>query len=97
MAQASGTDPAGFDSQLATTHLFATAAEAFTFMTGETLPKTMDLVRRFSFDHGLLGQGAASPDVVGIQFPGGKVLGDAGGTKMRFDARYTQMDRDGQL
>jgi NitT/TauT family transport system substrate-binding protein len=97
MAQASGTDPAGFDSQLATTHLFATPAEAYTFMTGESLAKTMDLVRRFSFEHGLLGQGAASPDAVGIQFPGGKVLGDAAGTKMRFDARYTQMDRDGQL
>ena len=83
MAKASGTDPAGFDSQLATTHLFSTPAEAYAFMTGDALIKTMDLVRRFSYEHGILGQGAASPDVVGIQFPAGKRLGDAGNIKMR--------------
>src|SRR5271168_3531271 len=58
MAKASGTDSAGFDSQLATTHLFATPADALAFMTGASLPQSMDLVRRFSFDHGLLGRGA---------------------------------------
>ena len=57
----------------------------------------MDLVRRFSFDHGLLGQGASTPDVVGIQFPGGKTLGDPGNLKMRFDVKFTQMAQNGQL
>ena len=70
MAKASGTDTAGFESQLATTHLFATPADAYAFMTGEAIIKTMDLVRRFSFEHGILGQGASSADAVGIQFPG---------------------------
>jgi NitT/TauT family transport system substrate-binding protein len=97
MAKASGTDAAGFDSQLATTHLFGTAAEAYAFTTGDGLVKTMDLVRRFSFDHGLLGQGASTPDVVGIQFPGGKTLGDPGNLKMRFDVKFTQMAQNGQL
>jgi NitT/TauT family transport system substrate-binding protein len=97
MAKASGTDPAGFDSQLATTHLFSTPAEAYAFMTGDTLIKTMDLVRRFSYEHGILGQGAASPDVVGIQFPTGKRLGDAGNIKMRFDPAFTKLALDGQL
>ncbi len=97
MAKASGTDSAGFDSQLATTHLFATPAQAVAFATGDGLIKTMDLVRRFSFDHGLLGQGAGSPDAVGIRFPGGKVLGDASNVKMRFDARFTKLAEDGQL
>ena len=46
-------------------------------MTGDAIIKTMDLVRRFSFEHGILGQGASSADVVGIQFPAGKSLGDA--------------------
>jgi NitT/TauT family transport system substrate-binding protein len=97
MAKASGTDPAGFDSQLATTHLFGTPAEAYAFTSGDALVKTMDLVRRFSFDHGLLGQGAGSPDVVGIQFPGGKTLGDSSNLKMRFDVKFIQMAQNGQL
>ena len=97
MAKASGTNPAGFDAQLATTHLFATSTDAYAFMTGDTLIKTMDLVRRFSYEHGILGQGAGSPDVVGIQFPAGKLLGDANNLKMRFDPRFTKMAMDGQL
>jgi NitT/TauT family transport system substrate-binding protein len=97
MAKASGTDSAGFDSQLATTHLFATPADALAFMTGPTVSQTMDSVRRFSFDHGLLGRGAGSVDVVGIQFPGSKSLGDAANIKMRFDPRFTKQAADGQL
>jgi NitT/TauT family transport system substrate-binding protein len=97
MAKASGTDPAGFDSQLATTHLFSTPAEAYAFITGDAIIKTMDLVRRFSFEHGILGEGAGSPDIVGIQFPAGKLLGDAGNTKMRFDPAFTKLALDGRL
>jgi NitT/TauT family transport system substrate-binding protein len=97
MAKASGTDRAGFDSQLATTHLFSTPTEAYAFMTGDAIIKTMDLVRRFSFEHGILGDGAGSPDVVGIQFPAGKSLGNAGNTKMRFDPTFTKLALDGRL
>jgi NitT/TauT family transport system substrate-binding protein len=97
MAKASGTDANGFASQLATTRVFATPAQAYEFMTGDGLIKTMDLVRRFSFDHGILGQGASSVDAVGIQFPGGKSLGDTRNLKMRFDTTYTKMAMDGSL
>jgi NitT/TauT family transport system substrate-binding protein len=97
MAKASGTDAAGFESQLATTHLFATPADALAFMTGPVIRQTMDSVRRFSFEHGLLGQGAGTVDVVGIQFPSGVPLGDAANIKMRFDPRYTKQAADGQL
>jgi NitT/TauT family transport system substrate-binding protein len=97
MAKASGTDATGFASQLATTRVFATPAQAYEFMTGDGVIKTMDLVRRFSFDHGILGQGASSVDAVGIQFPGGKSLGDARNLKMRFDTTYTKMAMDGSL
>jgi NitT/TauT family transport system substrate-binding protein len=97
MAKASGTDPAGFDAQLATTHLFITPADAYAFMTGEAIIKTMDLVRRFSFEHGILGQGASSADVVGIQFPAGGSLGDSNNLKMRFDPKFTKLAVDGQL
>jgi NitT/TauT family transport system substrate-binding protein len=97
MAKASGTDANGFASQLATTRVFATPAQAYEFVTGEGVIKTMDLVRRFSFDHGILGQGASSVDAVGIQFPGGKSLGDARNLKMRFDTAYIKMAMDGSL
>jgi NitT/TauT family transport system substrate-binding protein len=97
MASASGTDLAGFNSQLATTKMFWTAAEARTFATSPNLVKTMDLVRTFSFEHGLLGEGAKSADAVGIEFPGGKTLGNPKNLKMRFDATYTTMAADGKL
>jgi NitT/TauT family transport system substrate-binding protein len=97
MAKASGTDLAGFGAQLATTHVFATPAEAYEFMTSDTVVKSMDLVRRFSFDHGILGRGAPSADVVGIQFPAGKTLGDAHNLKMRFDPELTKLAAAGQL
>ncbi len=95
MAKASGTDLAGFRSQLATTHLFATPAETYAFITSDTLIKNMDLVRHFSFDHGILGQGAESVDAVGIQFPNGRLLGDAHNLKMRIDPTYAKAALDG--
>ena len=61
------------------------------------LVKTMDLVRKFSFDHGLLGEGAKTVDAVGIEFPGGKTLGNKANVKMRFDASYMKMAADGKL
>jgi NitT/TauT family transport system substrate-binding protein len=97
MAKASGTDVAGFKSQLATTKMFVTPADAHNFTTSPDLVKTMDLVRTFSFTHGLLGKGAKSADVVGIGFPGGKTLGDAKNVKMRFDPSFTKLAIDGKL
>ena len=97
MAKASATTPAGFASQLATTHLFATPAQALEFVNSDGIIKTMDLVRKFSFEHGILGRNAASVDAVGIQFPGNKSLGDAHNLKMRFDTAYAKMALDGSL
>lgn len=97
MAKASGTDLAGYDSQLKTTFLYTDPKAAVAFARSTDLVKTMDLVRTFSFEHGLLGDGAKSKDAVGIAFPGGKVLGDARNVKMRFDAEYMQMAADGKL
>jgi NitT/TauT family transport system substrate-binding protein len=97
MAQASGTDLTGFGLQLATTHVFATPADAYAFVTADGVIKSMDLVRRFSFEHGILGQGASSADVVGMQFPAGKTLGDVHNLKMRFDSSFTKLAADGKL
>jgi len=97
MAKASATDLKGFAGQLATTRMFTTPAQAYEFMTGEGVIKTMDLVRKFSFEHGILGRGASSVDAVGIQFPAGFALGDPRNLKMRFDTAYTKMAMDGSL
>jgi NitT/TauT family transport system substrate-binding protein len=97
MAKASGTDLAGFRGQLATTYLYGTPALALAYTTSAELPTKMDLVRRFSFDHGLLGKGAKTVDAVGIQFPGGKMQGSATNVKMRFDTTYMQLAADGKL
>jgi NitT/TauT family transport system substrate-binding protein len=97
MATASGTDLEGYKSQLATTKMFYTPAEAVAFATNPDLVKSMDLVRTFSFDHGLLGEGARTVDAVGIAFPGGTVLGDAGNVKLRFDADTMKMAAEGKL
>ena len=97
MAKASGTTVAGFNSQLATTKIFNMPADAVAFTSSPNLLKTMDLVRTFSFNHGLLGQGARSADVVGMEFPGGKTLGNPKNLKLHFDPTYMQLAADGKL
>ena len=97
MAKASGTDLAGFESQLATTKMYTTANDALAFINSDSLIKNMDLVRKFSFAHGLLGEGAKTADAVGIEFPNGKSLGNTKNVKMRFDNSYTQLAMDGKL
>ena len=97
MAKASGTDLAGFEGQLATTKMFYTPAEAHTFMTGPSVMTTMDLVLKFSFDHHILGDAAKTVDAIGIEFPGGKTLGNKANIKMRFDPSFTQLAVAGQL
>ncbi len=97
MAKLSGTDLAGFDAQLAATKLFSSSADAVAFTESPDLVKTMDLVRSFSFEHGLLGEGAKSKDAVGIAFAGGKTLGDEKNVKLRFDPTFMKMAADGKL
>jgi NitT/TauT family transport system substrate-binding protein len=97
MAKASGTDLKGFNEQLATTFLYSKPGDALMATTSPSLVTKMDLVRKFSFSHGLLGAGARSVDDVGIEFPGGKTLGDTKNIKMRFDTTYMKLATDGKL
>ncbi len=97
MGKASGTDLAGYDAQLKTTRMFYDPAEAVKFTESADLIKTMDMVRTFSFDHGILGEGAKSVDVVGMEFPGGKTLGDKKNIKLRFSSEYVRMAVQGKL
>lgn len=97
MAKASGTDVEGFDDQLRTTNLFYDAKDALKFNNSDEIMKTMEFVAKFSFNHGLYGDGAADYGFVGIEFPNGKVIGDKGNIKLRFDDTYMKMAADGSL
>jgi NitT/TauT family transport system substrate-binding protein len=97
MAEASGTDLAGYDAQLATTQMFYKPADAVAFANEGGLVDTMNFVAEFLYDHGILGEGADSPDFVGMAFPGDKTLGDTGNLKLRFDPSYMAMAADGML
>jgi len=97
MGKASGTDLAGYDMQLDSTKMYYKAADAVSFGESPQLHKTMDVVRNFLFDHGLLGDGAPSPDVVGINFPDGKTLGDSGNVTFRFDTSYMKLAAENKL
>jgi NitT/TauT family transport system substrate-binding protein len=97
MAKASGTDLAGFDSQLKTTQMFFKPADAVAFTKDGKLPTTMQFVAKFLFDHGILGQGATGPDFVGVEFAGGKVVGDKSKVNLRFDPTYMEMAAAGKL
>jgi len=97
MAEASGTDLAGFEAQLASTEMFVDPAEAVAFAADPALAETMTGVAEFLFDKGILGTGAPSAEFVGIAYPGGAVTGDEANVKLRFDTEYMQMAADGAL
>jgi NitT/TauT family transport system substrate-binding protein len=97
MGKASGTDLAGFEAQMAATKLFDKPADAASFTASPELPKTMNLVRNFLFEKGLLGNGAASADVIGIEMPDGTVLGDKANVKFRYTTTYMDAAAKGKL
>ncbi|WP_370979447.1 putative urea ABC transporter substrate-binding protein [Agaribacterium sp. ZY112] len=96
MAEASGTNLAGFDAQLATTKMFFDAADAVKFTKSPELVKTMQYVAEFSFKHGILGDGADDASFIGIETPAG-VYGDKNNIKLRFNPSYMQMKAEGKL
>jgi NitT/TauT family transport system substrate-binding protein len=97
MAKMCGTDLPSYDAQLKTTYLYWEPSAAAAYTRSAELVKTMDLIRGFSFDHGLLGEGAKTKDAVGIAFPGGKTLGNAENVKMRFDDTFEGLAAEGKL
>ncbi len=96
MAEASGTDLAGYQAQLDSTQMFYTPAAALELTNSAQLKQTMQYVAEFSFDHGLLGEGAPDAGFIGVQMPAGD-YGDSSNLKLRFDPTYMQMAADGQL
>ncbi len=97
MAAASGTDYAGYATQLETTYLFAEPAAAVDFVTSPAPAATMQRVAEFSFDHGLLGPMAPDPGFVGIEFADGSVYGSTANVNLRFTDAYMRMAAEGEL
>jgi len=96
MGKASGTDLAGYELQLASTNMYYTAKDAVDFVNSPDLLTTMKYVAEFSFEHGLLGEGAPDASLIGIETPSG-VYGDDNNVLLRFDPTYMQMAADGEL
>ena len=96
MGEASGTDLAGFEAQLASTKMFYKPADAVAFVNGAEVKKTMQYVAEFSFKHGLLGEGASDATFIGVETPAG-LYGDKKNIKLRFDASYMDMAAKGKL
>ena len=97
MAEGSGATPTEFKAQLKTTAMFYQPEAAVEYATSDEIKEKMNFVRKFCFEHGLLGEGIRSEDAVGIAFPDGTTQGSAENVKMRFDTTYLQMAADGKL
>ena len=96
MGQASGTDLDGYEAQLASTRMFYQPAAAVECVNSAALKDTMQKVADFSFDHGLLGEGAPDAGFIGIETPSG-VYGNKGNIKLRFIPDYMAMAAEGKL
>ncbi len=96
MALSSGTDLEGYKSQLKATNMFYSPNDAVTFTTSPQLATTMQKVSEFSFEHGLLGDGAPDAGFIGIETPSG-VYGDPSNIKLRFTSEYMQMAAEDKL
>jgi len=96
MGEASGTDLAGYELQLGSTQMFYSATEAVEFVKSPKLMQTMEYVAKFSFDHGLLGEGAPDAGFIGIETPTG-VFGNSSNIQLRFDPSYMEMAAEGSL
>ena len=96
MADAAGTDRKDYEAQLENTRMFYQASEAVEFARSDQLLNTMQRVAEFSFKHGLLGESAPRPDVIGIETPAG-TYGNEQNVNLRFTPRFMQQAADGEL
>lgn len=95
MAQGAGTTAESLVEQIATTYFYANPHAAATYAESPDLLTVTNRVRQFSYSKGLFGPSATSVDAIGIEFPGGKVLGDKNHIKLRFDSTYMKLAATG--
>ncbi len=96
-AAASGDSIESYREQLKTTALFATPKAAADFTDGPDLQQKMDLVRKFCFAHGLLGQGNKSADDVAILYPNGAIQGRKDRVRLRYNSAFMLAAEQGKL
>ena len=96
MAEAAGTDREGYEAQLDNTRMFYQASEAVDFTRSDELLDTMQRVAEFSFKHGLLGESAPRPDVIGIETPTG-TYGNEQNVNLRFTPAFMEQAANGEL
>jgi len=96
LGEASGTDLPGYQAQLDSTRMFFEPEQALALVGSETLIDTMRYVAEFSFEHGLLGEGAPDAGFIGIETPAG-TFGSIDNVQLRFDPSFMQMAADGAL
>lgn len=96
MAEASGTDLADFDGQVATTYFYEAAegAEAFG---GPAMAGIVEKMTSFSFRHGLLGPQAKDAGYIGIELADGTIAGDKSNVKFRIDTSFMEMVAKGEI
>ena len=97
LADMSGGSVDEYKSQLASTKMYYTPDEALELMNSKRHQTTWDFVRKFSFDVGLFGEQATSPDFIGIEFPDGTILGDPNNVQLRINSSFTEMASKGEL
>jgi NitT/TauT family transport system substrate-binding protein len=76
--------------------MFYTPTDALSLVNSDALLTTMQKVAEFSFEHGLLGDGAPDAGFIGVEGPKG-IYGNKSNVKLRFDTSYMQMAADGKL
>ena len=96
-ADASGDSLDSYKGQLKTTALFTSPQAAYGFVTGTDLKGKMDLVRRFCFEHGLLGQNVRDVNSIGIMYPDFSVQGQPDHVRLRFSPFYMKAAAEGKL
>jgi NitT/TauT family transport system substrate-binding protein len=97
MAQRSNASLNEYKAQLRTTAMFWTPQAASDYTGGAEIKDKMDFVRNFCFKYGLFGEDARSVDVVGISYPDGTIQGDSRNVKLRYDTRFMDKAKNGQL
>jgi NitT/TauT family transport system substrate-binding protein len=97
MAKEAGCSLIEYKNQLKTTLMFWTSKSAADYAESAEIKQNMDYVRNFCFDHGLLGENAASVDIVGIKYPDGSVQGNAKNVMFTFDSKFMKMHADGKI
>ncbi len=89
MSESLNTDQKGLMNQLKTIDFF-TASKARTFVTAPEFSSKLKEITKFAFNHGLLGDQAASADFVGIETGSQQVVGDPNNIKLRFPTTWLE-------